>query len=48
MMAVKQKIPEETWFGRKPKVGHLNAFGSIAYTWILDAKRTKLDPKERN
>lgn len=47
MMVVKQKTPEEAWFGRNPKVSHLKVFGSIAYAWILDEKRTKLETKSR-
>jgi transposase InsO family protein len=46
-MAVKQKTPKEAWSRRKPKVSHLKVFGSIAYTWIPDEKRTKLDPKRK-
>ena len=46
-MAVKQKTPEEAWSGRKPKVSHLKVFGSIAYTWIPNQKRTKLYPKRK-
>jgi hypothetical protein len=46
-MAVKQKTPKEAWSGRKPKVSHLKVFGSIAYAWILEEKRTKLDPKSK-
>jgi hypothetical protein len=45
MMAVKQKTLKEAWSGRKPNVSHLKVFGYTAYSWILAAKRTKLDPK---
>lgn len=47
MMIVKQKTPEEAWFGRKPKVRNLKVFGSIAYAWIPYEKRTMLDPKSK-
>jgi len=46
--AVKGKTLEEVWSGRKPKISHLKVFGSVAYVWILAAKRSKLDPKARN
>ena len=46
-MVVKQKTRKEAWSRRKPKVSHLNVFGSTSYTWILDQKRTKLDPKSK-
>eukprot|EP00253_Pinus_taeda_P002078 PITA_02078 len=45
--AVKGKTPEEVWSGRKPKISHLKVFGSIAYTWIPAAKRSKLDSKSQ-
>jgi hypothetical protein len=37
--------PEEAWSGHKPSVTHLRVFGCVAYTKILDARRTKLDDK---
>lgn len=39
--------PKEAWSGRKPKISHLKVFGSTAYVWIPNAKRTKLDSKNR-
>eukprot|EP00253_Pinus_taeda_P006391 PITA_06391 len=45
--AVKGKTLEEIWSGRKPKISHLKVFGSIAYTWIPAAKRSKLDSKSQ-
>eukprot|EP00253_Pinus_taeda_P025809 PITA_25809 len=45
--AVKGKTPEEVWSGCKPKISHLKVFGSIAYVWILAAKRSKLDSKSQ-
>jgi hypothetical protein len=46
-MAMKQKTPKEAWSERKPKVSHLKVFGSTAYIWIPNEKRTKLDPKRK-
>jgi hypothetical protein len=46
-MVVKQKTLVEAWFGRMPKVNRLKVFGSTAYTWIPDEKRTKLYLKSK-
>ena len=43
--SVHEKTPQEAWSGRKPGISHLKVFGSIAYTHVLDEKRTKLDDK---
>ncbi|GKU93148.1 hypothetical protein SLEP1_g6772 [Rubroshorea leprosula] len=43
--AVQGKTPIEAWFGVKPSAHHLKIFGSICYTHVPDAKRTKLDVK---
>jgi hypothetical protein len=48
IMEVNQKTLEEAWSGRKPKVNHFKVFGSTAYAWILDEKRTKLDSKGKD
>lgn len=45
--AEEEKTPKEAWSRRKPKVSHLNIFGSTTYVWIPDAKRTKLDSKSQ-
>lgn len=37
--------PYELWFKRKPHLGHLRIFGSIAYIHIPDCDRRKLDSK---
>ena len=42
---LKEKVPEEVWFGRKPLVSHLRIFGSLCYKHIADAKRRKLEDK---
>jgi hypothetical protein len=34
----------EKFFGRKPKIQHIQPFGSICYAFIPAEKRTKLDP----
>jgi hypothetical protein len=45
-MEMKQKTSDEKLFRRKPKVNHLKIFGSD-YAFILDEKRTKIDPKSK-
>ena len=40
---VLEKTPEEVWSGRRPFVGHLRVFGCIAYSYIPDQLRKKLD-----
>jgi transposase InsO family protein len=37
------KTPEEAYSGRKPDIGHLRAYGCVAYTHIPREKRLKLD-----
>ena len=37
--------PIEAWSEMKPTVKHFKTFGSICYTHIADAKRSKLDNK---
>ncbi|CAL8168528.1 unnamed protein product [Prunus armeniaca] len=37
--------PQEAWSGKKPSVDHFKVFGCIAYAYILDEKRKKLDDK---
>ncbi len=37
------KTPEEMFTRKKPKVSHLKIFGSVAYFYIPDEKRSKLD-----
>jgi transposase InsO family protein len=37
--------PYEQWYGKKPDVSHLRAFGTPAYVHIPDANRRKLDAK---
>ena len=39
---VKGKTPQEAWSGKKPTVEHFRVFGSNAYAYVLDEKRTKL------
>ena len=46
-VAVKGKTPEESWSSRKPRISHLKVFGSLAFVWIPDASRTKLDAKSQ-
>mgnify|MGYP007059648610 FL=1 len=33
------------YFGKKPNLGHLKAFGNIAYVHVPKEKRRKLDAK---
>ena len=37
------KTPEEAYSGRKPNIGHLRAYGCVAYAHIPKEKRLKLD-----
>ena len=37
--------PYESWYGYKPKVKHLQVFGSICYALVPTKKRTKLDSR---
>ena len=45
--AVHGMTPEEKYTGRKPDISHLKVFGCIAYVYIPDERRTKLDPKAK-
>jgi len=42
---LKNNTPKEAWIGDKPRVHHLWIFGSLAYTYIPDERRKKLDNK---
>ena len=44
---LKNKTPEEVFFGQKPEVSHLRIFGYLVYINIPKEKRTKLDPSGR-
>ena len=46
-MTVKGKTPKEAWLGCKPRISHLKVFGSLAFVWIPNASRTKLDAKSQ-
>src|SRR5579871_5853366 len=46
-VAVKGKTPYEVWFGKKSSLYNLRIFRCIAYIYISDEKRTKLDWKSR-
>jgi len=39
------QTPYEKWHGRKPDISNLRTFGSVAYFFIPDAERQKLDKK---
>jgi hypothetical protein len=39
--------PEEAYSGKKPYIGHLRAFGCIAYAHIPKERRQKLDPNAK-
>ena len=41
---LKNKTPEEVFFGKKPEIKHLRKFGCPVYIHIPKEKRTKLDP----
>jgi hypothetical protein len=42
---IDNQTPKEAWSGKKPKVCHLQIFGSIGYAWRPSQKKTKLEPK---
>eukprot|EP00253_Pinus_taeda_P018864 PITA_18864 len=43
--AVMNRVPEETWSGRKQGVTHMKVFGCVAYAHVPDQLRKKLDSK---
>lgn len=43
--ALKNKIPEEVWSGRKINLSHLRVFGCEAHALVPKEKRTKLESK---
>jgi transposase InsO family protein len=43
--SVKNMTPKEAWSGHKPAVDHFRIFGCVAYVYIPDPKRIKLDAK---
>ena len=40
---LRKKTPEEVFIGKKPEVGNLRIFGSMAYYHVPSEKRSKLD-----
>ena len=40
---LRKKTLEEVFTGKKPEVGHLRIFGSMAYYHVPNEKRSKLD-----
>jgi hypothetical protein len=46
--SVKNKVPQESWTRSKHNVAHLNFFGCVAYTHVLDELRRKMDNKGQN
>jgi hypothetical protein len=40
-----KSTPYEFWYGKKPNVSHLRAFGTRAFVHVPDADRRKLNPK---
>ena len=45
MKVVMNKVLEEAWSGTKQFVTHMRAFGCVAYAYVLDQLRKKLDSK---
>ncbi|KAI4357505.1 hypothetical protein L6164_001448 [Bauhinia variegata] len=43
--SLNDKTPEEAWSGRRPSIRHLRVFGCIAFAYIPDQLRKKLDDK---
>ena len=47
MKAILGKTPYEAQLGKKPKVMNLRIFGCLAYAYVLDTNRHKLEAKSR-
>ena len=45
--AVKDMTPEECWSGRKPNVEYFRIFGCIAYVYVPNRGRGKLDERSQ-
>jgi hypothetical protein len=43
--AISNMTLEEVWCGYKPSIGHLHAFGRVAFVHVYKETRTKLDFK---
>ena len=43
--ALQSVTPYEAWHGRKPSIAHLRVFGCLAYAFVPQQHRTKLDDK---
>jgi hypothetical protein len=43
--SVRNKVPRESWICMKHNVVHLNIFGCVAYTYVPNELRNKLDKK---
>lgn len=43
--AIKEQVPIERWYGKKPSVRHFRAIGAIAYVYIPKQKRNKFEQK---
>ena len=43
--ALKDEIPFESLFGRRPDISNLKVFGCVSYVHIPDSQRRKLDAK---
>ena len=39
-----EKPPSEYWFGVRPELSNLRVFGSLAYAYVEDDRRTKMEP----
>ena len=42
------KTPQEAWSGHKPTVSHFKVFGSVAYAYVPDQRRTNSMIRVRN
>ena len=45
--SLSNQTPFEAWYGKKPNVKHLRAFGCSAYIHVPKDERKKLDPKSK-
>ena len=42
---IRNRMPYERWYERKPDVSHLKVFGCMAYAHLPESRRKKLDKK---
>ena len=45
MKSINKQVPQEAWTGMNHNVSHLKFFSCVAYAYVLDELRRKLDNK---